>query len=537
MSHHRHRGRVVAWLVAASACGAAVAAGTAAESSERAIPADRSAALAAGARRPRRIDVRADLRVTGTPVADDLIGLSIEWPVLARDLGPSGTPPPVLVDALRALGRPPLRIGGDSQDRMWPVAGRMPAGAVWAPTPAFWAGLGRLDAAAGGMVEVGLDLAHADPAAARAVAVSAAGALPPGRATFSLGNEPDRYGIQGWARIRGRATTARPASWSFRAYLREYRDVRAGLGAIGTLQGPDYADPRWGGDLAAFVAAARPRAITVHAYPLTVCGKRRGAKSWPTGRRLLARSSWTGEVRRQLAWPLRAARRAHLPLVVSETNSVACRGAAGVSDGPAAGLWAPAFLLAAAHAGVRRLDVHASGSVYDPFRVVRGPDGAVALEPSAVFDGLVFLHRALGAGAHLLPVRVVPAGAPAWAIRGSGGRIRILVENLDARRSAIARLAVPGTAGAATVSRLTVAGRDAAGHFRMAIDGRVLVDRAGRLVADGPATGTAIPVVRGRAHVVLPPLSAAVVSAGAGAPVVRSPAVGPTRGSAGRRAR
>ncbi|MDX6702249.1 MAG: hypothetical protein QOF26_2475, partial [Baekduia sp.] len=197
--------------------------------------------------------------------------------------------------------------------------------------------------------------------------------------------------------------------------------------------------------------------------------------------------------------------------VVSETNSVACRGARGVSDGPAAGLWTPAFLLAAAHAGVRRLDVHASASVYDPFRVTRAPDGTPRLEPGTVFDGLVFLHRALGDGAHLLPLRVSPAGTPAWAIRGSGGVLRILVENVDARRSAVARVAVPPTAGPATLSRMTPA-RDALGHHRMAIDGRVLVDRNGRLVPDGPQAVTPVTVVRGHARVGLAPMSAAVLT-------------------------
>jgi hypothetical protein len=511
MRHHRLGQRLLALLLVGSACGAAVAAGMAAEPSGPPTLPARSRSVGAAALRPRHIDVRPTYAVAGRPVPADLIGLSIEWPVLAGDLGAGGTPPPALVDALRALGRPPLRIGGNSQDRMWPVAERMPVGAVWAPTPAFWTGLGRLDAAAGGMVDIGLDLAHASPAAVWAIAGRATGALPPGRATFSLGNEPDRFGVQSWARTRGRVITARAKSWSFRDFLREYRRVRARSGPVGTLEGPDFADAKWGGDLAAFVAAAHPRAITVHAYPLTVCGKRRGAKAWPTGRRLLAPSSWTGEVRLHLASALRAARHAHLPLVVSETNSVACRGARGVSDGPAAGLWTPAFLLAAAHAGVRRLDVHASASVYDPFRVTRAPDGTPRLEPGTVFDGLVFLHRALGDGAHLLPLRVSPAGTPAWAIRGSGGVLRILVENVDARRSAVARVAVPPTAGPATLSRMTPA-RDALGHHRMAIDGRVLVDRNGRLVPDGPQTVTPVTVVRGHARVGLAPMSAAVLT-------------------------
>jgi hypothetical protein len=387
---------------------------------------------------------------------------------------------------------------------------------VWAPPASFWSGLARLDSAAAGTVTVGLDLAHADPWAAQALVDAARHALPAGRLAFSLGNEPDRFGVQPWARLGGRRTiTARPHSWTFAQYLRQYDAVRAQIAGLGPLTGPDFADPGWRRHLGAFVRAERLRAVNVHAYPLNVCHKRPGTKGWPTTRALLAPSSWAGEVRRGISWAISDARRARLPLIVSEANSVACAGARGVSDTHAAALWGIAFVLSSAQAGASEVDLHASGSWYDPFRVVPRPGGRTAVEPSALFDGLVFAHRFTSGGARLLPSHATPRGAPAWAVRGPSGDIRVLVENLDPH-ARITRIALPTGAVAAGASLLTPAGRNAAGRPRMAIDGQVLVERGGRLVALGTRTSTRIRVVGGHVRLALPPLSAAVVTASGG---------------------
>jgi hypothetical protein len=504
------RGRLARWGAASlAACGLSAVPLARSDTGSAHRPAP---ARGAGARRAPVLDVRPDWTGPGRPVPAGLVGLSVEWPLLAHDLGDTGTPPPALVDALRLLGRPALRIGGNSQDRTWPTARGAPVGATFAPPRGFWAALGRLDREAGGAVEVGLDLAHGDAAAARVVARAAARALPAVRLSFSLGNEPDRYGVQRWATLADRRViTARPRGWSFPAYLRQYAAVRRRLGAIGPLVGPDFADARWRRDYAAFLAAARPRAATIHAYPLNVCGKRRRSRRWPTARALLARSSWAGEVRRGVAWAAADAARMRIPLIVSEANSVACRGAAGVSDGAAAALWAPAFLLSAARAGVARVDLHASGAPYDPFRVLRGAGGATEVQPSALFDGLLFTREVLGGAPRLLGVRTTPRGRPAWALRGADGRVRVLVENLDSRRPAVARIRLPQAIGWASVVRMTPAGHLGHGPERMAVGGRTAVAVGGRLVLAGRRTAERAAIAGGRVSVVLAPRSAALV--------------------------
>jgi hypothetical protein len=502
----------VAWLAVAAVAAGVLVTTSIAQSQLRDLTAAHWIRSGAGHAPARVLDVRPRWTGPGRPVSAALVGLSVEWPVLAHDLGSTGTPPPGLVDALRLLGRPPLRIGGNSQDRMWPTARAAPTGAVWTPPAGFWPAFGLLAREAGGPVQVGLDLAHGDPQAAIPIARAAAGALPPGSVSFSLGNEPDRYGVQRWARLADRRViTARAPSWSFADYLRQYATIRHRLGAVGSLAGPDFADARWRKDFAPFLARTHPQTATVHAYPLNVCGKKPHSHAWPTERALLARSSWAGEIRHVVAWAVADAARAHTPLVVSEANSVACGGARGVSNGAASALWAPAFLLSAAQAGAGQVDLHASGSVYDPFHVVRGSNGTAEVQPTALFDGLTFVRQALGPDPQLVAAATAPAGRPAWALRGSDGRLRVLVENLDAHRAIVARIHLPQAGGWARVVRMTRAGRDVTGRQRMAIDGQTRVSVNGRLVAVGRRTPAWAAVVRGTVRVALPPWSAAVV--------------------------
>jgi hypothetical protein len=130
-----------------------------------------------------------------------------------------------------------------------------------------------------------------------------------------------------------------------------------------------------------------------------------------------------------------------------------------------------------------------------------------------LFDGLVFLHRALGSALRLVAIRTRPANRPAWALLGADGRPRVLVENLSIRHAIVARIRLPQARGWAQVHRLTRAGGGANGRWRMAIDGRTLADRNGRLVAVGPAHRGGAAIRGGVVRVALTPLSAALVIA------------------------
>jgi hypothetical protein len=363
-------------------------------------------------------------------------------------------------------------------------------------------------------VQVGLDMAHGNAPAALAVARAAARSLPAGPVTFSLGNEPDRYALESFARgAGGRLVTARSHGWSFTRYLQQYLAMRRAMGDLRPLVGPDYADGHWRSSYGTFVTTVHPAAATVHAYPLNVCGKHPGGSGWPTPQGLLARSSWAGKARTGIAWAGAAAARAHVPLIVSEANSVACRGARGVSDGPAAALWAPAFTFSAVQVGASQIDFHASGSPYDPFHVIPHPGGTADVQPTALFDGLLFTRRAItGPAPQLVPVHTSPAGLPAWAVRNGDGSWRVLIENLHARQTTLARIQAPGSSGTAEVVTMTRFGSDAAGHQRMAIGGRIVIGAHGRLVTAGRRVRMHVRVQHGAMRITLPPLTAAIVT-------------------------
>ena len=67
----------------------------------------------------------------GVTVTMAPVGLSLEYPTMAQDLGTGACPPPALVSELQALGSPPLALAGDSQDST------APSGAL-SGTPASW---------------------------------------------------------------------------------------------------------------------------------------------------------------------------------------------------------------------------------------------------------------------------------------------------------------------------------------------------------------------------------------------------------------
>src|SRR5262249_53127424 len=62
-------------------------------------------------------------RTPSAVVREVPFGLSIEYPLLERALGPGPCPGRALIATIRALGSPSLRIGGDSQDLAGPSAG------------------------------------------------------------------------------------------------------------------------------------------------------------------------------------------------------------------------------------------------------------------------------------------------------------------------------------------------------------------------------------------------------------------------------
>lgn len=322
------------------------------------------------------------------------IGLSVEYPLLAADLGAGACPPASLVRALRALGSPTLRIGGNSQDLTAP-AGSAPLPGITNLPSGFWSRLACLERETSLPVVVGLNLASGQTAWAARMAAGARSAIPAARLSFELGNEPDIYGAAvAWWNGHALSNALMPPA----VYLERARAVSALLGPGARIEGPDLASGRWIQTVPALVRALHLSAIDAHFYPLDAC---RVLPVMPA-RALLSRA-----IQDKLDERVRLARIAHglgLPALISEANSISCGGLAGVSDQPVAAVWALRLVLRALRSGFSSVRFHASGGAYDAF-VVR--HGAVA--PRPLYLGLLEASRVLTPGSRL---RIIPgAGA------------------------------------------------------------------------------------------------------------------------------
>jgi hypothetical protein len=315
-------------------------------------------------------------------IAADPVGLSVEYQVLAADFGTGPCPPPAFVSAIEALGAPAIRIGGDSEDQTAPY-GTPPFPGVMDLPADFWSQLACLESQTHEPIVIGLNLASQMPAWAATMAAGARTAVPANLLSFELANEADIDGPSvPWYDATGLAHTLMP----FSLYLQDAETTEAQLGAGAPVEGPDFATPRWISLIPQIASALSLQTIDTHFYPLNACTGR----SEVSIHALLSEgaSGISGAVNETIA----AAAAVHLPLIISESNSVACRGFPGVSNAPASAVWGLRLIVNALSHGISEVRFHSSGSSYDPF-IVNGA-GVVTTRP---------LYLALKAAADLLP--------------------------------------------------------------------------------------------------------------------------------------
>ena len=434
--------------------------------------------------------VRADAGAPGVPIPRSFLGLSMEYQGFAHDAGAraGASADPLLAPLLGGLasggGPPLLRIGGRSSDASWwdPVQRAAPGGVSFAITPRWLERLRAVVRASGAHVLLGLNLATRRPANAAAWARAAARGLPAGALTaFEIGNEPDLYGHVAWYAVplargvpasgryaRGRRY-ARDARYGPRSFTHEFLRYAAAVRravAGARFTGPGYSTPRWMPGLPAFLRAARPAlaAVTYHRYPLRACFSPPLA---PTIRHLLAPTASRG-LAASVA-PYAAQARAHgLPFWITELNSVACGGRRGVSDTFAAALWGADTLLALAHAGVARVEIHDHlGSPYDPF-ALHERHGRWLAHVAPLYAALRLVAQLASAGTRVAPLPVAGrARVVAWQLAGPAGRRRVVLIDEDPAARGVVRV-VLGTRRAATLVRLDAPSLGARAGVRLA---------------------------------------------------------------------
>ena len=214
-------------------------------------------------------------------------------------------------------------------------------------------------------------------------------------------------------------------------YLQVAAYLRQAIGSA-PLIGPDLARAEhWRRMFPRVIAQLHEQMVGVHMYPLTTCGNPDEA----TIHGLL--SAFAANAPRRQAWVVRDADATHVPAIISEANSASCGGREGVSDSPAAAVWAARFTLSALQTGFREVRFHLSGGAYDPF-VVRG--GRVIDRP--LDSALVALNRWLPVGCSLQSVNSGD-GLLATAVSGPMPSARLIFDN----RRAKAQQAVVGATG------------------------------------------------------------------------------------------
>jgi len=355
----------------------------------------------------------ASFRVTEPPV-----GLSIEYPTMAADLGSGPCPPPSLVSALRQLGSPPLSLGGDSQDLTIPSGARPTGPPSWQSETlytlpsAFWSQLHCLLAATSEPLDAGLNAKLGNLAWTEQMAAGAASAATNGL-ELSLGNEPDLYYLPNYVSLAAPQINDEAQAATLYLHVAQYLEQ----GVTGqSLIGPELASAQdWRRQLPRIVGGLHLQSLGVHLYPTTACGGKL------TTEELL--SPTVGAAPSALSWVVTDANGQHIPAIISEANSASCGGEPGVSDSPAAAVWAVRFVLSALKTGFREVRFHFSNGAYDPF-VMEGS----TLVTRPLESALASLNHWLPAGTSVRALTGL-SGVLATAVSGSPAGVQLILDN------------------------------------------------------------------------------------------------------------
>jgi hypothetical protein len=416
------------------------------------------------------------LQVTMPPV-----GVSFEYPTLALAMGSGSCPPPALTGELEKLGSPPIELGGVSQDAMFPEGAANPPprgnweGATVYTLPAtFWGRLRCLLETTREPLTVGLNM-RTGLSESEQLTIAAARQAATAGLEFSLGNEPDLYDLPNYAALDQPLPGAEADAVGL--YLRLAAEMAAPLEGTPTT-GPELARPLdWQRELPHLLATERPHIVGVHMYPLSACSNPHAV----TTAGLLSESAAAAPQR--LAWVVADANAAGLPAILSEANSASCGGKSGVSDSPAAAVWAVRFVLSALKTGFREVRFHFSGDPYDPFLVREGLLVARPLE-----SALVALNQWLPSGSLLRTLPGVRGIVASIAATPAGTALLALDNESTEMRPVVLR-----DTGPLTIQTLTATSAGIATQSLTPVNGRLALSLAANTVTT--VTGALTPTV------------------------------------------
>ena len=339
-------------------------------------------------------------------IPSDFVGFSLELTSIGAYLGRypdqlNG----VFLQMMKNLGSGVLRLGGNStDDGCWRTAsGPLPEGCTFEVTPNGLAIVAAAMKATGWRALIGVNLAEYSSTRALAfardgIAAAFSGDKAGGLFGLEFGNEPNLYDYRG----------DRPDGFTHDQFVEEWVTYANALStdrrtAGFRLAGPAYARmSSWFAYLGEFVAGATPERvdlITAHDYPLQTC-----SGDDPTLDQLMRPELVADTAKRVRSW-VEVAAQSQKPLLVGETNSVACRGQDGVSNVFGSALWGLDHMLTIAAAGAASVNLHVARDAFY--------DAVVSQESDSDGDGT-----------YSYAVRELPLYyAMLMASRASGGRV------------------------------------------------------------------------------------------------------------------
>jgi Glycosyl hydrolase family 79 C-terminal beta domain len=396
---------------------------------------------------------------------------------LANWVSPRGPVDPVLVGLIRGLtpvGRPSLRIGGDSADHSWwPIPGyARPKGITYDLGPAWTAAARGLAQATDARLLLGLELEADRP---RIDAVEARALLDGiGRRyiqSFQIGNEPNLYPVIPWYRVldghpvvwyskHGTPVYARSPSYGPSQFTAEFAAIMHVIPNY-PIAGPETNIISWTQALLPFLEPrGRVTTLTTHAYGVNNCIKDASSDRSATVPNLLRLRASRDLLTRKARYVSLVHRRGG-QYRIDEMGAVTCSGSAGVSNTMATALWTVDALFDAARQGVDGVNLHTDfARINNPFSL-RSSNGLWSATVQPIYYGALLFTHGDPAGSRLLHVRGgTTARLRVWASRGRDHRLRITLINDSLDRAATVRLRLPAGMRSATgtVERLQAPG-------------------------------------------------------------------------------
>jgi hypothetical protein len=390
--------------------------------------------------------------VSGTSLARRLpqgfLGIAITFDSVT-DWEPGGSAPPnpalaQLVHNLNPIGRPSIRIGGESADRSWwPTPGvAQPRGVTETLGPAWGQSVKQLAVSTNAKLLLGLNLEANRPKLDQNEADQYLRVL--GRryiGALEIGNEPDLYPLIPWYRL----VDGKVEPWSVHggtpvfARKRTYGPIQFGQELSRTLAvlpklpeaGPETGHPEW---MQQFVDVVRPRGLpmtlTSHAYGLNQCIKDPASPAYPTVSNLLTLFASRGNMLHYDGPYISLAHADGGSYRVDEMGSVTCNGRAGVSDTMASALWALDALFYMDSRNVDGVNLHSYPGSSNGLFDLTDVNGTWNVTIHPVYYGALMFAQAAPEGSRLLAVQ--GGGQPqlrAWSTIGTDHKVRVLLIN------------------------------------------------------------------------------------------------------------